>query len=93
MKENMDFPDPEPQEMPTAYSDRLARIHSSTGSKASKNKLGQYFTSPEISHFMASLFDVHNANESVYILDPGAGTGILSCSLCEALAEKNSISK
>ncbi len=89
----MDFPDPEPQERPTAYSDRLARIHSSTDSKASKNKLGQYFTSPEISRFMASLFDVHNAKESVYILDPGAGTGTLSCSLCEALAEKNNISK
>ncbi len=41
-----------------------------------KRSWGQFFTSPKIAEFMASLLDVPHG-ERVRILDPGAGTGVL----------------
>jgi adenine-specific DNA-methyltransferase len=41
-----------------------------------KKSWGQFFTSPKIAAFMASLFDASHSR-CVRILDPGAGTGVL----------------
>lgn len=51
----------------------------STKSPVDKKKLGQYFTSPEVSKFMASLINLETLPEIPFkILDAGAGMGILS---------------
>ncbi len=52
-----------------------AGYRSDTGD-AHKKSWGQFFTSPKIAAFMASLFDAPRG-ECVRILDPGAGTGVL----------------
>ena len=53
--------------------------------KAVRKKKGQFFTSQETARYMASLFDLSNLRGSVQILDPGAGSGILSAALIERL--------
>jgi adenine-specific DNA-methyltransferase len=52
-----------------------AGYRSDTGD-AHKKSWGQFFTSPKIAAFMASLLDVPRG-ECVRVLDPGAGTGVL----------------
>lgn len=51
-----------------------------------KKDFGQYFTSYGIAKYMANLFPM--TNESVSILDPGAGIGILSCAFLERISEE-----
>ena len=52
--------------------------------KEQRKKYGQFFTSAETARFMASLFDIPK-QEVVSILDPGAGSGMLSAALIERL--------
>ena len=53
-----------------------------------KTVLGQFFTPPSISRFMASLFRLDGISE-IRLLDPGAGTGNLSCAFMEHLLNSN----
>ena len=53
--------------------------------KAMRKKYGQFFTSKETAVFMASLFDISDDNRTLLILDPGAGSGILSVALLERI--------
>lgn len=53
--------------------------------KSVRKKKGQFFTSKETAKFMASLFDLDELGESIDILDPGAGTGILTAALIERI--------
>lgn len=55
--------------------------------KSKRKKIGQFFTSRETAEYMASMFDFSNVRESVSILDPGAGTGILSAAVVERLQQ------
>ena len=57
-------------------------------SKSERKKIGQFFTSRNASVFMAKQFD-DKLNKDVSILDPGAGTGILSAALTDRLADLN----
>jgi adenine-specific DNA-methyltransferase len=59
-----------------------------TKSKAERKAFGQFFTSKATACFMASLFDIPR-KETLWVLDPGAGSGILSAALVET-AEKHS---
>jgi len=52
--------------------------------KAERKAFGQFFTSMETARFMAGLFDIPQ-QESLRVLDPGAGSGILSAALLEAI--------
>ena len=52
--------------------------------KSLRKKYGQFFTSPETAIFMAELFEIPR-QKSLTILDPGAGSGILSVALIERL--------
>ncbi len=57
--------------------------------KEERKKKGQFFTSPETAGFMAGMFDLSRCGGSVSVLDPGAGSGILSAALIERiLSEK-----
>ena len=63
--------------------------------KAERKKYGQFFTGKETAKYMASLFDLdapHIINKKkLTILDPGAGTGILSIALIKRLESYESI--
>lgn len=53
--------------------------------KAQRKKFGQFFTSKETAVFMAGIFNVPKDKSCLSILDPGAGSGILSVALIERL--------
>ena len=61
--------------------------------KAQRKKYGQFFTSKETAVFMAELFDLKSVSGPVSILDPGAGSGILSTALIERMQRVASITK
>jgi len=44
---------------------------------------GQYFTPPSIAKYMAQM--VNKYSETIKILDPGAGTGILAAAICDEI--------
>ena len=52
--------------------------------KSLRKKYGQFFTSPETAKFMAELLSIPNKSD-ISVLDPGAGSGILSAALIERL--------
>lgn len=60
--------------------------------KSLRKKYGQFFTSPETAIFMAELFEIPR-QKSLTILDPGAGSGILSVALIERLQSNQYIEK
>lgn len=59
--------------------------------KAQRKKYGQFFTSKEAAAFMAGLFAIPQNLDVITILDPGAGSGILSVAIIERLQEVDSI--
>lgn len=59
--------------------------------KVQRKKYGQFFTSKETAEFMANLLTIPKDKEKIRFLDPGAGTGILSCALIERLESIESI--
>lgn len=60
--------------------------------KSLRKKYGQFFTSAETAAFMAELFSIPQ-QQSISILDPGAGSGILSVALIERLQNEPIIQK
>ncbi len=73
-------------ESPTDFADRLGVHYSGSVIKKHKKEYGQFFTPAAIARFMARLTEI--SKDSVRILDPGSGTGVLSCALMESLFEK-----
>jgi len=69
---------------PVALAVELARLRSAELPVDVRKNLGQYFTPVEIAQFMAGLCSVRKPE--IDIMDPGAGTGILSAALCVELA-------
>lgn len=61
--------------------------------KAQRKAYGQFFTSKETALFMSSLFSVPADITEVSILDPGAGSGILSAALIERLQSVPTLQK
>lgn len=53
--------------------------------KSMRKKYGQFFTSKETAIFMAELMNIPVDKEVISVLDPGAGSGILSVALIERL--------
>lgn len=74
-------------ELPSEYADSQGVFYSKLVSAKHKKDNGQFFTPPQIAHLMASYCDL-NINE-IRILDPGCGTGILTCTLIENLIARN----
>lgn len=56
-------------------------------SKKDRKSKAQFFTTLSIAQYMSSLSDVAVEKEHLNILDCGAGTGILTCSLIDKLIE------
>lgn len=60
--------------------------------KSLRKKYGQFFTSPETAVFMANLFTIP-CQDTISVLDPGAGSGILSVALIERLQSDPDVNK
>jgi adenine-specific DNA-methyltransferase len=54
--------------------------------KKERKKLGQFFTSLETARYMANLFVLPD-QETITVLDAGAGSGILTCAVIEKLSQ------
>lgn len=78
------MPEPMQDERPAAYAERLGLWYAPHRTAEHKKQLGQYQTPLAVAYYMAGLFRA--SSSSLRILDPGAGTGILSCALCEIIA-------
>lgn len=74
---------PESNERPSRFSERLGLQYASNVSQEYKKENGQFFTPIEVAEFMASYANFQG--EEVRILDPGFGLGALSCALIEHL--------
>lgn len=79
--ENRNSIKPIANELPSRFADRLGQVYASSVSQEHKKEKGQFFTPVEIASLMASFsgFD----GDYVRILDPGCGSGVLSCALIE----------
>ena len=53
--------------------------------KSLRKAYGQFFTSKETAVFMAELFEIPKNQHVISVLDPGAGSGILSAALIDQL--------
>lgn len=80
------LPMPLAQERPTEYADRVGRLFAGLTAPERKRDSGQFFTPITVADFMARLGRLEGSK--LRLLDPGAGTGILGCALCEALAAR-----
>lgn len=67
----------------------IRESYSNQNNSVQKKQYSQFFTSSAIASFMASLFTFPNDKKNIKILDPGAGTGILSASLIDRLLNPN----
>jgi adenine-specific DNA-methyltransferase len=79
--------EPERGERPAFFADRVSKAYADSATEEHKKGFGQYFTPVAVADYMASL--VNQEGPVVNILDPGAGSGVLTCSLCESLIKKN----
>lgn len=68
---------------PSKYAEQLGWEYASKKSPEFKKKYGQYMTPSLVSHFMSQLFDYKK--NTITLLDPGAGTGVLSCTVLETI--------
>ena len=59
--------------------------------KKIRKKNGQFFTSKETALFMASLFDLSSFSKEISILDPGAGSGILTAAFVQRIIDTNKV--
>lgn len=72
---------------PSKYAEALGNDFIASKEKADAASLGQYFTPQVVAELIAKNFSEFKSAKSLKILDPGAGSGILSCILCEKIAE------
>ena len=68
------------------YAERLSTLYSDSLRAKDKKPEGQFFTPKQVSLFMAELFDINR--DKITLLDPGAGTGVLSAAFCEKLLSR-----
>jgi hypothetical protein len=80
--------EPNKHESPTYFAERLGETYADSVSKDHKKKNGQFFTPKKIAQFMASY--CLEDKEQIKILDPGAGTAVLSCAIVEKILTTNS---
>lgn len=71
------------KQSPLAFADLMGVQYSKSVNQSHKKEHGQFFTPPEIAALMGRLVDFNK--EHCTILDPGCGTGVLSCALIENL--------
>lgn len=70
-------------ELPSVFAARAFAEYCANAPMEERRALGQFFTPPEVAAFMANL--ALPIGREVRILEPGAGTAILTASVCERL--------
>ncbi len=80
------IPDHERNETPSSYADRLGKWYATTVSTEHRKSWGQYLTPLPVAEYMARLFSIEG--KLLSLLDPGAGSGVLTCAVAEYLATK-----
>ena len=77
------------QEGLVEYAERLSELYARTYNAKIRKLNGKFFTPKQVSTYMASLFEIpHN---TIRLLDPGAGTGVLTAAFCERLLDNDKI--
>ncbi|MGD9992597.1 MAG: N-6 DNA methylase [Salinivirgaceae bacterium] len=76
---------------PSEFAEFIGLEYACSTSDKHKKDNGQFFTPKQIADFMGNLADPKSGKISV--LDPGCGTGILTCSLIEKLIQKSNITE
>jgi len=71
--------------LPADYADVVGREYAQSSTDDHKRLYGQYLTPVAVAEYMAGLFAIYG--HTIRILDPGAGTGVLSCALLQQIAE------
>lgn len=71
---------------PVEFCDWLSRLYSAHMTEAHRKTYGQFFTPPTIARFMAGLSAPLDAG--AWVVEPGAGTGVLIAALAEHLARQ-----
>jgi len=74
---------------PTQFCEQQTPHYIGSSLPEMRKEKGQFFTPADIALFMAGLAEYRR--ENIRILDAGAGIGMLSCALCEAVANKNTV--
>jgi adenine-specific DNA-methyltransferase len=77
--------------LPTIFAYNIALQYAKDVSSSRKKELGQFFTPLEIANFMADKININTNKNEIKILDPGFGTGILTCALIEHLTKEKKI--
>jgi len=75
-----------PNEGLVGYAERLSALYSDVLKGKDMKPKGQFFTPKQVSVFMAELFDINQ--DKIALLDPGAGTGVLTAAFCEKLLSR-----
>ncbi len=72
------------QEPPSAFADRVGQAYADSRHAEHRKSHGLYLTPPAVAAFMASMI---GARDTLRLLDPAAGAGILLCAVVERLAQ------
>jgi adenine-specific DNA-methyltransferase len=76
-----------PDLLPVEVCQILGEWYAANASETRRHDAGQFFTPPIVARYMAN--QAGGLHDQMRVLDPGAGTGILSCAICElAVAQK-----
>lgn len=73
-------------ERPAQYAERVGKVYAEASIQKDKKHKGQFFTPLAISEFMGGVA-TPSGKKNIYVLDPGCGLAILSCTLIEHLVE------
>ena len=76
---------------PSEFAEFIGMEYARSTSDKHKKENGQFFTPKQIADFMGDL--AKPKSNKISILDPGCGTGILSCSLIEKLIQKSTVTE
>ena len=85
----MEIPKKAKQDGLVEYAERLSELYGRVHDLKIRKMKGQFFTPKQVSRYMASLFEIRQ--NRVRLLDPGAGTGILTAAFCERLLNNDKI--
>ncbi len=75
-----------------AFAAEVQQGYEESTSAEARKKVGHFGTSPVIAKFMAGMF-TRTQMDNIRILDPGAGTGILTAAVCDRIASLKSPKK
>ncbi|MFV0592246.1 MAG: Eco57I restriction-modification methylase domain-containing protein [Draconibacterium sp.] len=81
----------EKYKLPSDFAEIIGFEYAYSTSDKHKKDNGQFFTPKQIADFMGNL--ASPKSDKISILDPGCGTGILTCSLIEKLIQKSNITE